>query len=68
MTLPGYEFQARLAQAEAQTSSRAFGQASNTLRRLEKDATQAGFKLLARKAAEAQERLQKLSLNLKIKD
>jgi tetratricopeptide (TPR) repeat protein len=68
MTLPGYAFQARLAQAEAQTSSRAFGQASDTLRRLEKDATQAGFKLLARKAAEAQERLQKVSLNLKIKD
>ena len=61
MTLPGYEFQARLAQAEAQTSSRALGQASNTLRRLEKDATQAGFKLLARKATEAQERLQKVN-------
>ena len=58
MTLPGYEFQARLAQAEAQTSSRAFEQASNALRRLERDATQAGFKLLARRAREAKERLQ----------
>jgi Tfp pilus assembly protein PilF/TolB-like protein len=55
--LPAYEFQARLAQAEAQAASGAYGEASEEFRRLEKDAAQAGFKLLARKAAEGEKKL-----------
>jgi tetratricopeptide (TPR) repeat protein len=54
MTLPGYEFQARLAQAEAKIASGAGAEAHADLSRLRTEATQAGFKLLARKAAEAQ--------------
>jgi tetratricopeptide (TPR) repeat protein len=54
LTLPGYEFQARLAEGEAQAAANARGAANETLQRVEKDSAQAGFKLIARKAAEAQ--------------
>jgi eukaryotic-like serine/threonine-protein kinase len=57
LSLPGYEFQARLAQAEAEISLHAPAQADDTLHQLEKDSAQAGFKLIARRAAEAQKRV-----------
>jgi hypothetical protein len=63
MTLLSYEFQARLAQAEAQMSSHASRQASDNLRRLERDSAHAGFKLLARKAAEAQKQIAVSTVN-----
>jgi len=56
LTLPGYEFQAKLAEGEAQIAANATVAAEETLRRLEKDSAQVGFKLIARKAAEAQKR------------
>jgi hypothetical protein len=58
MSLPGYEFRARLVMAEAQTASGSREQAFETLRRLKQDAAQGGFKLIARKASEAESRLQ----------
>jgi eukaryotic-like serine/threonine-protein kinase len=58
MTLPGYEFQARFAQTEALISSSSRAQVSDMLQKLQEDAARAGFKLIARKAAEAQKRLQ----------
>jgi eukaryotic-like serine/threonine-protein kinase len=57
MTLPGYAFQARLAQTEALISSSSRAQVSDMLQKLQEDADRAGFKLIARKAAEAQKRL-----------
>ena len=58
IALPGYEFQARLAQAEAQRSLKSYGEARETLRRLEKDSAQAGFRLVAQKADRAEKKLQ----------
>jgi tetratricopeptide (TPR) repeat protein/tRNA A-37 threonylcarbamoyl transferase component Bud32 len=58
IALPGYEFQARLAQADAQRSLKSYGEARETLQRLEKDSAQAGFLLVSRKAERAQKKLQ----------
>jgi len=57
LTLPGYEFQARLAQAETKIASGSGAEARSDLSRLRTQATEAGFKLLARKAAEAQRKI-----------
>lgn len=53
LQLPGYEFQIRLAQAEAQAHFGDAASAHAALQKLEADATRAGFKLLARKAEAA---------------
>jgi hypothetical protein len=68
MTLRSYEFQARLAQAEALISSHASRQASDNLRRLARDSAHAGFKLLARKAAEAQKQIADVNRESRKKD
>src|SRR4051812_2025023 len=57
MSLPGYEFRARFVMAEAQASSGSRQQALETLQRLKQDAAQGGFKLIARKASEAESEL-----------
>jgi Tfp pilus assembly protein PilF/TolB-like protein len=59
MSVPNYEYQARLAVAEAQNASGAPARAIETLRQVQKDAAQAGYKLIARNAAEAQRKIQK---------
>ena len=56
MSLPGYEFRARFVMAEAQKSSGSREQGLETLRRLKQDAEQRGFRLIARKASEAESR------------
>jgi hypothetical protein len=58
MSLPGYEFGARLVMAETQMSSGSREQAFETLQRLKQDAAQGGFKLIAKKASEAESRLE----------
>jgi tetratricopeptide (TPR) repeat protein len=58
MSLPGYEFWARFVMAETQMSSGSRDQAFETLQRLRQEAAQGGFKLIARKATEAQSRFQ----------
>ena len=58
MLLPGYEFRARFVIAEAQMASGSRAQAFETLERLKQDATQGGFKLIARKANDAASRFQ----------
>jgi tetratricopeptide (TPR) repeat protein/TolB-like protein len=55
LQLPGYEFQARLAQGEALALSGDATTARSGLRKLKEDAARAGFKLLARKAANAEQ-------------
>jgi tetratricopeptide (TPR) repeat protein len=55
LQLPGYEFQARLAQAEALALSGDAASARSSLRKLQADAGRAGFKLMARKAANAEQ-------------
>ena len=54
MSLPGYEFRARFVLAETQVSSGSREEAFETLQGLKQEAAQGGFKLLARKATEAQ--------------
>ena len=68
MRLLSYEFQARLAQAEAQMAFHASRQASDNLRRLERDSAHAGFKLLAGKAAEAQKQIADVNRESRKKD
>jgi eukaryotic-like serine/threonine-protein kinase len=55
LQLPGYEFQARLAQAEALALAGDAASALSGLRKLQADTTRAGFKLIARKAANAEQ-------------
>jgi hypothetical protein len=49
-------------------SSHASRQASDNLRRLERDSAHAGFKLLARKAAEAQKQIADVNSESRKKD